>query len=402
MLMLAKLNTAQTRGRRASAPQDSTSTRFQALRGYSSTEDRRPQENDHHNNQNHGCDTGRLCKVPFLSLASEPNSSVALRVLSPRTRAGNLERHRTGNRIWIMKSREGDPGSQPPDANKRSATSKAGGPKTAEGKRRVRHNALQHGFFSKQLIVRESEKAEFETLRSSLLTELEPVTTIQMIAFERLLCASWRVRQALRMEQATVNAELSLEAERENSAKDEVGGAMQVPRWYTAGRGPLSTALKFLQNLRQDISVNGGIHLEQHRDAIIKAFGSEFYDSLAQWKPANIDAILASEAMAYHAEAFKMPLPETVLSKEIREKVVIDPRAKWDMLVKLIDVKLQDLAEMYRLIAGEERSSDGQPVGPDNLGRYMTSALRELERAFQWYIQVTAVVSAVSRGTERD
>jgi len=266
-----------------------------------------------------------------------------------------------------MKSREGDPGAQPPASNKLAATSKAGGPKTDEGKRRVRHNALQHGFFSKQLIVRESEKAEFETLRSSLLTELEPVTTIQMIAFERLLCASWRVRQALRMEQATVNAELSLEAERENSAKDEVGGAMQVPRWYTAGRGPLSTATKFLQNLRQDIRTNGTIHLERQRDEIIKAFGAEFYDSLAQWGPVNTTAILLTEHLTRHSETFRTSLPE--ISKEVREQVVVDPHAKWDMMVKLIDVKLQDMGEMHLWFACEKRGSCGQPAGSENPGR---------------------------------
>jgi len=48
------------------------------------------------------------------------------------------------------------------------------------------------------------------------------------------------------------------------------------------------------------------------------------------------------------------------------------------------------------------RSNDSdQPVGSDNLSRYMTSSLRELERAFQWYLQVTEVTSVPPDGTER-
>jgi hypothetical protein len=301
-----------------------------------------------------------------------------------------------------MKSTKGEPSSKPPAANRRVATSKAGGPKTAEGKRRVRHNALQHGFFSKQLIVRESEKPEFEMLRSSLLAELEPRTTMQMIAFERLLCASWRVRQALRMEQTTVNVELSLQGQQESETSDNATKpAEQVPRWYTLGRGPLGQATKMLRDLRDDVRVNGGLHLEEQRDSIVKAFGSEFYETLAQWKPESVDAVLLSEQLTQHAERFKLPLPKDVGSSD-QTKLVIDQRAKWEMMIKLIDIKLQDMGEMHRLIAGEKRGSDGQPVSSDNLGRYMTSTLRELERAFQWYLQVTAMVAAPPLGIVRD
>jgi hypothetical protein len=272
--------------------------------------------------------------------------------------------------------------------NSNAPGGKASGPKTAAGKQRVRYNALRHGYYSKRLIIQENEKAEFEELRKNLQAELEPETTMQIIAFERLLGAIWRAKQALQMEERAVKLQASYELEEEKK-DDDSANVVEPPRWYTSGRAALNTSTKMLGNLRTQLAQDGGSHLEDHRDWIVNTLGNEFYDSLSQWRLENISAIQASEFLAKHSERYKMPLPESVVPTE--PKVVVDPRARWDMMVKLVDVKLQDLAEIYRLLGGDnsDRSSaERRTAVLDVAARYITSAFRELERAFDWYMKV--------------
>ena len=70
--------------------------------------------------------------------------------------------------------------------------------------------------------------------------------------------------------------------------------------------------------------------------------------------------------------------------KDAPEKLVVDQRAKWDMMIKLIDVKLQDLAEIYRLLGsgtGDQADAARRTSAFELVSRYITSAVRERERA---------------------
>lgn len=268
----------------------------------------------------------------------------------------------------------------------KSESGKATGPKTVAGKERVRYNALQHGFYSKQLIIQESEKSEFESLRKTLHGELAPETIIQIVAFERLLCAVWRVKQSLRMEERALKLQARYELEEETKEGDRAN-ATEPPRWYTSGRGPLTTSIKLLSTLRAELVADGGLHLEERKEGIVKVFGNEFYDLLAQWRPGNTTAIKISEYLTKQAEKYAMPLPETIAPGEGR--VVVDPRAKWEMMIKLVDLKLQDLAEIHRVMGGgtdDESGAERRTAAIDVSARYRTTAVRELERAADWYL----------------
>jgi hypothetical protein len=90
-------------------------------------------------------------------------------------------------------------------SNKKNAD-KSPGPTTEIGKRRVRLNALKHGFYSRELTVSEPDKRDFETLRESLLVQLKPRSALQRIGFEQIITCCWRCKLAIRLEMQRVIA----------------------------------------------------------------------------------------------------------------------------------------------------------------------------------------------------
>src|SRR5713226_2111947 len=91
------------------------------------------------------------------------------------------------------------------DANKRNAA-KATGPTTEMGKRRVRLNALKHGFYAHELTVSEADKRDFEILRESLWAQLAPRSALQDVGFEQIVTCCWRCKLAIRMEMLGLKA----------------------------------------------------------------------------------------------------------------------------------------------------------------------------------------------------
>ncbi len=66
-------------------------------------------------------------------------------------------------------------------------------------------------------------------------------------------------------------------------------------QWYGASRQDLRKGIRFLEQLREDVSQNGPLHLESWEDQIIKAFGVGFYDALTEWKDMNVTAMQVAE-----------------------------------------------------------------------------------------------------------
>src|SRR5437660_4981924 len=85
------------------------------------------------------------------------------------------------------------------------------GPRTPEGKARVRHNALKHGLLAKEVIVpvgdEQEKRAEFELFLDDLWQHYAPVGPIEEMLVEKIAVAYWRLRRATRAEVG----ELSLE-----------------------------------------------------------------------------------------------------------------------------------------------------------------------------------------------
>jgi hypothetical protein len=87
------------------------------------------------------------------------------------------------------------------EANRRNAL-KSTGPKTDQGKRAVRFNAVKHGFFAKQILLSnlEDDPEEFEGLLKQLREDLQPVGQLEELLVERIALCFWKSRRALRCE----------------------------------------------------------------------------------------------------------------------------------------------------------------------------------------------------------
>ena len=88
-------------------------------------------------------------------------------------------------------------------ANQQNAR-RSTGPRTPEGKARVRHNALKHGLLAKEVIVplgdEYEKRAAFYRLLADLGQHYAPVGPIEAMLVEMIAVAYWRLRRATRAE----------------------------------------------------------------------------------------------------------------------------------------------------------------------------------------------------------
>ena len=74
------------------------------------------------------------------------------------------------------------------------------GPRSEEGKAVSSRNAVTHGLFSSQLVVREGEQSVLDGLREQVWDEYEPCGLVEELAAEQVVEAIWRLRTCLRLE----------------------------------------------------------------------------------------------------------------------------------------------------------------------------------------------------------
>jgi hypothetical protein len=87
------------------------------------------------------------------------------------------------------------------EANRANANRSAG-PKTAEGKRRSRLNALKHGLSARDIVVWDEDPLEFEDFRAKVEADLSPVGIIQYELTDRAAGLLWRLRRMPKLEAA--------------------------------------------------------------------------------------------------------------------------------------------------------------------------------------------------------
>ena len=89
-------------------------------------------------------------------------------------------------------------------ANRRNAQ-KSTGPKTAEGKTVVAQNAVKHGLFARENVIKCEKQADFDHFRAELLAGLKPVEGVEAMLAERVVSLSWRLRRAERMSREAID-----------------------------------------------------------------------------------------------------------------------------------------------------------------------------------------------------
>ena len=88
-------------------------------------------------------------------------------------------------------------------SNKRNAQQSTG-PRTAAGKTKSAANALSHGILSRDLLLPDEDEGQWAELLAQLMTELQPVGTLEQILVERIAVAAWRQRRLVRVETARI------------------------------------------------------------------------------------------------------------------------------------------------------------------------------------------------------
>ncbi len=89
------------------------------------------------------------------------------------------------------------------NANRKNALQSTG-PKTEQGKVTARANAMQHGIFSRELFLDETEEAVFQDLRSDLQCALKPVGPVECAIVDRIAVTLLRQRRLTAAEGAVV------------------------------------------------------------------------------------------------------------------------------------------------------------------------------------------------------
>ena len=94
-------------------------------------------------------------------------------------------------------------------ANRRNAL-RSTGPKTLEGKRFVRWNALKHGLLAREVVLPAREcvenDAEFRNLLGHLRHDLQPSGVLEEILVEKIAVCYWRLRRVLRSETGEIRS----------------------------------------------------------------------------------------------------------------------------------------------------------------------------------------------------
>jgi hypothetical protein len=81
------------------------------------------------------------------------------------------------------------------NANRRNAK-KATGPRTAEGKEKASQNAVKHGLFAREGVIRGEDWEEYEIHREMLMDHLRPEGPLEVILASRAVDLTWRLRRA--------------------------------------------------------------------------------------------------------------------------------------------------------------------------------------------------------------
>ena len=87
----------------------------------------------------------------------------------------------------------------------RKNSKKSTGPRTAKGKAKVSKNAMKHGLFAEEAIIKGENPEEFEDFREKLIKELAPAGHIECILAERVVSLSWRLQRAERIQNQAID-----------------------------------------------------------------------------------------------------------------------------------------------------------------------------------------------------
>ena len=139
------------------------------------------------------------------------------------------------------------------------------GPRTAEGKACSAQNARTHGLTTRDLVVADGEREEFEQFQSSLLDEIRPAGELEATVFHQLVHAAWNLRRIRRLESELWQNEPNPLATDESSKPFD-----RLARYHARTERSYYRALKELKDLQTNRELREGVE-----DEVSQAFPEE-------------------------------------------------------------------------------------------------------------------------------
>jgi len=85
------------------------------------------------------------------------------------------------------------------EANRRNALSSTG-PRTEDGKRRTRHNAVRHGLTAEIVVVALEDIRDYQAFEAAVIADYDARTAVERELVLRLASLLWRIRRATAIE----------------------------------------------------------------------------------------------------------------------------------------------------------------------------------------------------------
>jgi hypothetical protein len=124
------------------------------------------------------------------------------------------------------------------EANRRNALSSTG-PKTQDGKRRSRHNAVRHGLTAETVVVALEDVRDYQAFEAAVIADYDARTAVERELVLRLASLLWRIRRATAIE--TDLLQIQAEILHERRCKIETASKAEQRLHGIASQAPLPT-----------------------------------------------------------------------------------------------------------------------------------------------------------------
>jgi hypothetical protein len=114
------------------------------------------------------------------------------------------------------------------EANRLNAL-KSTGPRTEEGKRRSRCNAIRHGLTAETVIVGLEDPEDYESFEATIIADYDPTTAVERELVLRLASVLWRLRRATGIETTLFQSAVRQSAQLESNV---INGTIADPLSY--------------------------------------------------------------------------------------------------------------------------------------------------------------------------
>jgi len=115
------------------------------------------------------------------------------------------------------------------EANRQNSRNSTG-PRTAAGKKRVSRNAIQHGFYSKWLLIQHPDgkesQGEYDAFYAAVRAHYQPADFLEELWVEKITVLSWRLRRLIRCESGQIARALAVHSHELHQSR---AGALAEP-----------------------------------------------------------------------------------------------------------------------------------------------------------------------------